>query len=252
MKLLKILLDTYKEEYELNIKEGLIKTFEINQSIGAVKRFLKNKHFNYSRDFIMNKDGNAFHLIMRVAEPDVLNFEDLLKFTNSLGWFPAFLSIEDEKRANNIYTGKWNQSLLKPGQVVNIRFEAKFDEESGFKVPKYIYHVTSEQNLDKIKKFGLAPKSKSKISAHPDRVYVVTKKEDAIDIAQIFSQNSARWKNSSQENWVILTIDTEKIPGDYFKLYKDPNYEEKGFYTLNNIPPYAIEKIDYYKYNNQK
>ncbi len=34
----------------------------------------------------------------------------------------------------------------------------------------------------------------------------------------------------------------KRIPGDYLRLYTDPNYTS-GFYTLNNIPPQAIEKI---------
>jgi hypothetical protein len=32
------------------------------------------------------------------------------------------------------------------------------------------------------------------------------------------------------------------VPGNYLKLYTDPNYIH-GYYTLNNIPPQAIEKV---------
>jgi hypothetical protein len=44
------------------------------------------------------------------------------------------------------------------------------------------------------------------------------------------------------KDWVLLKIDTDKIPGEYLKLYIDPNFKY-GYYTLNNIPPQAIEKI---------
>ena len=45
------------------------------------------------------------------------------------------------------------------------------------------------------------------------------------------------------DSWDILEVHTDLIPGSYFRLYKDPNYLNKGYYTLNNIPPQAIEKI---------
>ena len=38
MKLLKILLDTHKEEYDLNLKEGLIKSTELGKTVGILKR----------------------------------------------------------------------------------------------------------------------------------------------------------------------------------------------------------------------
>lgn len=246
MKLLKIILDRYKDEYELNLRESLTKTFEINQSMGVVKRYLQKLDFEYDHDFSMYKDGNAFHLVMRVVKKEVLDYEDLTKLANNLGWFPSYLEVQDYNQEKNLYSGKWNDSVLKPGDVANIRFEAKYDEQSGFKIPKYVYHVTSDDHVEKIKKQGLAPKSKSKLSSHPERVYITASKQDAVDIAKVFSQKSPEWKKTPQKNWAILTIDTEKIPGDYFKLYKDPNYQ-KGYYTVNNIPPYAIEKIDYYE-----
>jgi hypothetical protein len=38
MRLLQILLDTYKEEYELNLREGLIKTVEKGKSQNIIRR----------------------------------------------------------------------------------------------------------------------------------------------------------------------------------------------------------------------
>jgi hypothetical protein len=50
------------------------------------------------------------------------------------------------------------------------------------------------------------------------------------------------YQKTGIKDWTILKIKTDMIPGDYLKLYTDPNYPQ-GYYTLNNIPPQAIEKI---------
>ena len=39
MDLLKILLEVYKEEYDLNLKEGLIKTTNIGKTINLLKKY---------------------------------------------------------------------------------------------------------------------------------------------------------------------------------------------------------------------
>ena len=49
MKLLDILLETYKEEYELNLQEGLIKTTNIGKTINLLKSSF-DFGFEYQRD----------------------------------------------------------------------------------------------------------------------------------------------------------------------------------------------------------
>jgi hypothetical protein len=48
---------------------------------------------------------------------------------------------------------------------------------------------------------------------------------------------------SGNKSYTILKINPNMIPGDYLRLYTDPNYPKEGFYTLNNIPPQAISKV---------
>jgi len=133
------------------------------------------------------------------------------------------------------YTGKWDKTYFKEGEI-KLRFEAKFDEEIIEKIPKILYHITPTQNVDKILKIGLVPKSRSKASYHPDRVYLSKGLEDIENLGEMFYQKTGI------KNWTILKINTDLVPGDYLRLYTDPNYTS-GFYTLNNIPPQAIEKI---------
>ena len=55
MKLLDILLETYKEEYQLNLKEGLIKTTNIGKTINLLEK-------KYSSKFIFTRSKNSFYI----------------------------------------------------------------------------------------------------------------------------------------------------------------------------------------------
>jgi hypothetical protein len=133
------------------------------------------------------------------------------------------------------YTGQWDKKYFKEGEI-KLRFEAKFDEEIVENIPSILYHITPTQNVNKILNIGLVPKSRSKASYHPDRVYLSKDLEDIEDLGEMFYQKTGI------KNWTILKIETDMVPGGYLKLYTDPNYK-LGYYTLNNIPPQAIEKI---------
>ena len=220
MKLLKILLKAYKEEYDLNLQEGLIKTTNIGKTLNILEK-------KYSSKFIFTKSKNSFYIKTFSTDINTL-LNGIIKDANNLGWFPSFMETED-------HTGKWDEKYFKKGEI-KLRFEAKFDEEIVEKIPEILYHITPTQNADKILKIGLVPKSRSKASYHPDRVYLSKDLEDIENLGEMFYQKTRI------KNWTILKIDTNMVPGDYLRLYTDPNYEQ-GYYTLNNIPPQAIEKI---------
>ena len=218
MKLLKILLNTYKEEYELNLKEGLTKTTNRGKAINIIKKTFPNLEINDS------KESNTFNIV-RINEEDL---PSILKLTNNLGWFPSWIS-------SPFYNGKYSKDI-KINTTSKIRFEAKYDEKVE-NVPEFLFHVTPSTNTSKIQEKGLSPKSRSKASYHPERIYLLKYTSYAIDLADMFYQKTG------ETIWDLLKINTQKIPGDYLKLYKDPNYQH-GYYTLNNIPPQAIDVLD--------
>jgi len=220
MKLLKILLEVYKEEYELNLQEGLIKTNNIGKTLNILEK-------KYSSKFIFTRSKNSFYIKTFSTNVNAL-LNGIIKDANTLGWFPSFM--ETEK-----YTGKWDKKYFKEGEI-KLRFEAKFDEEVVENIPSILYHITPTQNADKILSIGLVPKSRSKASYHPDRVYLSKDLEDIENLGEMFYQKTGI------KNWTILKIETDIVPGNYLRLYTDPNYEQ-GYYTLNNIPPQAIEKV---------
>jgi hypothetical protein len=222
MKLLKLLLDIYKDEYELNLKEGLTKTTNIDQSLNILGR-----KFTDGFKFTKNKGENTFKVTLRGVDGNT--FDELLRYANNLGWFPSFILSPKQK-------GKFDRSLYNE-KGSTVRFEAKFDEELVDKTPATLYHITPTKYADKILSKGLAPRSGSKASYHPERIYL---SKNIKDVEQLSTRMGAIAK---ERYYTILKITTNKIPGGYLRLYKDPNYMNMGFYTLNNIPPQAIEKL---------
>jgi hypothetical protein len=221
MKLLNILLNIHREEYELNLKEGLIKTTNIGKTLNILEK-------KYQSKFIFERSDNSFYIKTLYTDINTLQ-QGIIKDADILGYFPSYVETED-------YVGKWSPSYFDKGKI-ELKFEAKFDEQVVENIPSTLYHITPTQNIDKILKIGLAPKSRSKVSYHPDRVYLAKSLEDAEDLGGPFS------RKTGIKNWTIIKVTTDKIPGDYFKLYTDPNYPDKGYYTLNNIPASSLEKI---------
>jgi hypothetical protein len=235
MKLLKLLLETYKEEYELNLKEGLIKTAPIGQSVSILKKQFPSWIFQYEKG---NKDFTIEILKIKDGiQPEY--FEKLLPLLNNLGWFISYMEIYGSDTA---VKDRYNEKIVKSAfqnekiHSIYLACEAKFDQKVN-KIPEYLYHVTPLSNWEKIKTIGLVPKSRSKRSFHPERVYLGKNEDTTIRLAPLFYQTTGL------NQWVLLKIDTSLIPGDYFRLYYDPNFKY-GYYTLNNIPPQAIEKIE--------
>jgi hypothetical protein len=220
MRLLDILLETYKEEYELNLKEGLIKTTNIGKTIELLKKY-------YEKKIDIKRIDNTFEVIF--IEKDINFLDNFLRDTNNLGWFPSYIKTQ-------LYSGKWDKKYYND-QMSIIIFEAKFDEEIIENIPSILYHITPTQNVDKILKTGLAPKSRSKVSYHPERVYLGKSIESIEKLAP------QMYQRIGNRNFTVLKINIDLIPGEYFKLYTDPNYSKEGYYTLNNIPPHVIEKI---------
>jgi hypothetical protein len=241
MRLLNILLNLYKEEYELNLKEGLIKTTPVGEAINIIKKSFPNWFFQYDKG-----DKDFTIEILRIKEgiqPEY--FEKLLPLLNNLGYFISYIEIYSNwdpitKNAVEI-KDKYNEKIVKNAfqnpktHSIYLSCEAKFDQKVN-KIPEFLYHVAPLRNWEKIQQTGLVPKSRSKKAYHPERVYLGKDEKSTIDLASKFYQTTGL------KDWILLQIDTNTVPGDYLKLYYDPNYKY-GYYTLNNIPPQSIEKI---------
>jgi len=234
MKLLTLLLETYKEEYNLNIKEGLIKTTPLGEAIYILKKQFANWIFQYEKG---NKDFTIE--ILKIREGIQLEyFEKLLPLLNNLGYFISYMEIYGEDIS---IKDKYNEKIVKNAfqnskiHSIYLECEAKFDQKVN-KTPEFLYHVVPLKHWEKIQKIGLIPKTRSKKAYHPERVYLGKDEKNTSNLASKFYQSEGT------KEWVLLKIDTNMVPGDYLRLYYDPNFKY-GYYTLNNIPPQAIEKV---------
>jgi hypothetical protein len=110
-------------------------------------------------------------------------------------------------------------------------YESKFGEEYTNTVSK-LYHMTDIDNVDKILSEGLVPKSRSKKSLHPERIYLGISKES-------FDEEFTDFKNELDRG-VTLEVDASNLN---LKLYIDPNMNN-AVYTYDNINPKYITRID--------
>lgn len=232
--MLNILLEIYKDEYELNLKEGLIKTTPIGEAIYILKKQFSEWIFQY------DKGDKIFTIeILKIEDGIKLEyFEKLLPLLNNLGYFISYMEIYGD---NIKIEDKYNEQVVKNSfqnkkiHSIYLECEAKFDQKVN-KIPEFLYHVAPSRNWEKIQQIGLVPKSRSKKSLHPERVYLGKDEKNTTALAPKFYQIEGI------KDWVLLKIKTNNVPGGYLRLYYDPNFKY-GYYTLNNIPPQAIEKI---------
>lgn len=222
------------------INEGLIKTCDPLQTILSFTRMVKIRNVRCVINF--DASGRLF------IDCENIGIEDIKFILSLIGNFGYFVS---EYMVNNvdykfdekdfIEINFYNKSKID----IVLYIEAKYDI-SVENIQRFYYHATLVKYIDKILKYGLVPKSKNKLSSHPDRIFLSNNENNAIAFVRF-----AKAGMSESPDMTILKIDTNNIKEQYeyngqksvFKLYNDPNYKGKGFYTLNNIPKDAVTDL---------
>ena len=95
--------------------------------------------------------------------------------------------------------------------------------------------------MDSILKKGIVPKSKNKISKHLDRIYVCKTEEDC---RSLINKMNSIYSNKSRKSTIDTTPVILKFEIKDMNLYKDPNFDGKGYYVIDSIPPNLIEIIE--------
>jgi hypothetical protein len=233
----------FEQSYSLN---ETLKTYPIDSVINGISRSsLVNKiPFFISKDVYRNIA--YFQCDINFIDQEV--FEILRTISDRRGYFISHIEILDN---GHLYIIKdFNIDLSKYSGKLNIVFESKYNKE--FKTDqKYLYHCTTEAYIEKIKKIGLVPKSKSKITFHPERIYLALNKKDCRDLITQFIKDSENYSESdtdfiknykdSKKKYVILRIEIANLN---LKLMEDPNCKDYwgvfGVYTVDSIPPSSI------------
>jgi len=196
------------------INEGLIQSLSTDNAFDILKKNLSPDIYilNYGRWCGLKLSVNPKNKKMKKGVLTHLDkIEQILK---QIGWY-----IRDKN---------YKEFNYKREIIIEPKFDIKILKKD---IPLVLYHVTDEKYVEKIKKKGLLPRSHSKLTYHPERVYLCT--SGSMDyLANEF------YKNYGMEP-VILSIDMEKLNID---LYMDRNMQT-AFYTTDSIPPTSIKGI---------
>lgn len=165
-------------------------------------------------------------------------FETLLNFAN------YFIR---SKRINGKLPNPFFIEARHPKELIDYRY-------------KFVYHVTNKYAYEKIKKYGLIPKAKSKISNYEYRIYLWIPKDLTKYDLESYGRLCLRlWKDSitekhnlynkiNESDIMFLKIDLEKFEQDHqkqLKLFGDPAYNnESAIFTLEPIPTDYISEVN--------
>jgi hypothetical protein len=220
MKYLEIIKESrYKTHGLLTVKRQLPLFLRSIKSISEIK-------YNHETD----------DFILKIKNLTKSGLDSLISRCEILGYYPSvfnvngkYIKVKNIKNIDDFIEIVKNYNINKSDKIW-IQFESWLDQE--IEVPDKLYHITKTTYVDKIKRYGLSPKSKHKISYHPDRIYLVDNYMVALDILK-------QLKQIDDDSYSIITIKPDK---DVLLLRLDPNYN-RGFYTNQNIPPNWIIHI---------
>ena len=222
------------------LHEGLIYSQSAEKTVSLLGKYFKIVG-QTSYNFIEITTDNTIIIDLTPIAHNVDNIRSLLLTINNLGWFVSLIyykkllnpRIKDEK-----YSEEKLLEFIKNKNYTNlyIVLEAKFDRELDVgEIPEKLYHLSYQKHFNKIKEKGLIPKTKNKLSTHPERIFLALNIES---VNKLYGQFKTKEPN---ETFTIWEIEIDKVP--QLKLFDDPNYKGKGVYTLMNIPPNAIKII---------
>lgn len=221
-----------KTKYLEFLSESRYKTHGLDSVKRTIPKMLNSINSEYKIEYnSLSDDFSIYFTNLDFETKDIM-----ISRCELLGYFPSVFSINDvDKRPNNIkiiddFIKYVKDYKLENNNKVYIQFESWLDEK--VETPKTLYHVCRTIDLDKIKRYGISPKSKHKISYHPDRIYLA---EDYLSSISIIKQ----FRKIKKDDYSIITIIQED---NKLLVRKDPNFDA-GYYTTQNILPNWINKI---------
>lgn len=230
------------------IKEEVVKNInEFNNSLDAEDaiKFLDNEPKYGISNINVDENNDIIEITFHELTKSYLNHINIVM--DSLGWYPYTLPNDDKYDEKKLEKYYWNNQYNLSNKNLKISYAKKYDKEIKANT-KFLYHATNDLHIDKIKKYGLHPKSKNEMATYPNRIYLTKTYDYAEDIAinpfgglwTKLNDKKGHHKQKIATKMYILKIDISKIPN--IKLYKD-NFYSGGFYTQNAIPPSAIKVV---------
>lgn len=224
---------THPQQWKLH--EGLIVTHDIATTLSILKSSNVNVCFPSKDKFSVKFDSTKPKTTKR-----------WFGLINNMGWYAATIQgLPSGPDTENVaFTHERLEEHIYDFKGFLITYEPKFEME--VELPKYLYHVTPKKNLDRITKQGLTPRDDvSKRTYHPPRIYFSDSEQGVIELAKVIAPEDLEADSNKLADrgvGVILKIITSNLPA-YFKLFNDPNYKNKGYFTVNNVPPQLIRVV---------
>ena len=223
---------TFNNPLSVMLSEGLIMSYPVDKTINYVKKL-----FNIPDDSIRESEGAIMITIIVPKQNNMTTLNKLIRDMQLCGYF--------------LSAPKMNVLKNRAGQKTTLQFEPKYDhdvKDDILKGEKELLHITLSKNVEKIKSIGLTPSSKNKFFNYPERIYLLKGSipyEDIIDLAELLA-SVYNYNNKGEKrdyDYSVLHLDVNKLP-DTIRLFPDSNYESYGLYTIDNIPPSVITKIE--------
>ena len=235
----------YKTYISNLLNEGLIHTTPISNfynslinSINFINNdiiFEVNPNFN-NETFVINIKNNI----------SIIDIKKIDSICNNYGYFINQYKVYREMNFNTFKSIDKIEKNIENNIGIDLYYESKLDSE--IIVPDKIYHATNITHLPKIDKYGLSPRTTSKLRYHGDRIYFSLTYNDCINIIPMLC---AFDKNIKSKDYIILEIDTNDFYNVYMngekKLVKFRNDSQTNgiaCYTTVNIPRDRIVYID--------
>lgn len=227
------------EEIDLYINEILTYSHSTNISIGHLGRMW---NCNNSLEYYID-DAHPNSIVAQFNKPISLkNYDNLLSHINDyLGYIPSYIV---PSRKINLGGKKYNvniaHKLLNQSEKWGIYFDAKYDKIiDASRIPNLLYHISPSKHEKKITEIGLAPKTKNKMSQHPERIYLAYTSEQAKGLLK----NEAFIKDDRRFTLYEINYGDIKLHRE-ITFMEDTQYPKAGCYTYENIPPKYIRIID--------
>lgn len=217
-------------EFVQQLKEGLIITHDITKYSHIITDYLDKIHITNNIDIT---DKFQFKLTITTSNFDLVEVINHQCYT--LGYFPSYYWIILENNMKNGF--KEIESLPNKTKQIIIQYESKYDDglyKNDVICPNTLYHLSHQKNKDSILKKGIYPKSKKRLSNHPERIHLFDNIQNYITLVK-----NLKFTDLEKNDYLLLEIDCSV---DKLFLHTDPNYR-LGYFTYDNINPKNIKII---------
>ena len=214
---------------ESHLYEGLIYTHNVQVTVSHLNQRNANEHVAFFRFGSENRLG-----ILLTDKLSLKELKNIITKLNNYGWFPSYYYSKALLGTKYAYSEKELLNFYPLHQRTVVVCDAKYDLEVSAEQYDVLYHISPDVYKDKILRVGRAPRSKNKTANHPDRIYLATNKNEAVNLA---TDN----KFYPEHNYfTVFEIDLKKLNARReIKFFRDPAFKG-GVYTYENIPPQYI------------